>query len=185
MKINGARRLVASLALVGTLIALAIGSTSATASTQALKTSTVSTTSSAICDTGHVFFAKTKFVFHAGLAFGVFHRYIYKPFKAGAFKSGSPGRLKAGIKAALAAAFIYHELKLACKDANNSSLLRPLLAPLNLVVTGFSTLEAKLKGGKFNDATFKSGAALIDGLGKKSSGLGFSIPDLVTGFTGG
>jgi hypothetical protein len=25
-----------------------------------------------------------KFVLHAGLAFGAFHRYIYKPFKAGA-----------------------------------------------------------------------------------------------------
>jgi hypothetical protein len=132
-----------------------------------------------------VYFAKTKFVLHAGLAFGVFHRYIYKPFKSGAFKSGAPGRPAAAIRAALAAAFVYHELKLACKDANNSSLLRPLLAPLNLVVGSFNSLEATLKGGTFTDSTFTTAAGAIDGLAKQSSGIGLGIPDLVSGFSGG
>ena len=35
-------------------------------------------------------FAKTKFVLHAGLAFGAIHRYIYKPLRAGALHSGAP-----------------------------------------------------------------------------------------------
>lgn len=179
MRIQEASRLAATLVLVAALVVMAIGAAGATASTRAMRTSTP------VCDTGHVYFAKTKFVFHAGLAFGVFHRYIYKPFKAGAFRAGSPGRLKAGIKAALAALFVYHELKLACKDANNSSLLRPLLIPLNGAVGTFSSLEAKLKSGQFRDATFKSAAGAIDGLGKKSTGLGLSIPDLVSGFSGG
>jgi hypothetical protein len=172
-------RLVATLVLVCALVGLALGTSGASASTGALKTHY------AVCDTGHVYFAKTKFVFHAGLAFGVFHRYIYKPFKAGAFRSGSSGRVKAAIKAALAAAFVYHELKLACRDANNSSLLRPLLTPLNAGVGMFAALENKLKGGEFSDATFTSAASAVDGLGSKSSGLGLSIPDLVTGFSGG
>jgi hypothetical protein len=139
----------------------------------------------AVCDTGHVFFAKTKFVFHTGLAFGVFHHFIYKPFKDGAFKAGAPGRLKAGIKAALAAAFVYHELKLACKDANNSSLLRPLLTPLNLMVGLFTSLEAKLKGGSFSSTDFTSAASAVTGLGQKSSGLGLPITDIIAGFKGG
>jgi hypothetical protein len=170
------------LALVSLVLTLAVGASIApAASASPLRLASAS----AVCDTGHVYFAKTKFVLHAGLAFGVFHRYIYKPFKAGAFKSGSPGRLKAGIKAAIAAAFVYHELKLACKDANNSSLLRPLLAPLNLAVGAFSSLEAKLKGGSFTDSTLTGAAGAVDGLGKQSSGLGLHIPDLVAGFSGG
>ena len=172
------------LVLLGLLVALVLA-TSAGAAAGRTAQPAGSTSATAVCDTGHVYFAKTKFVFHAGLAFGVFHRYIYKPFRAGAFKSGSPGRLKSGIKAALAAAFVYHELKLACKEANNSSLLRPLLTPLNLVVGSFNSLEAKLKGGQFTDSTFTGAAGAIDGLGKRSTGLGLSIPDLVTGFSGG
>jgi hypothetical protein len=42
----------------------------------------------------NVHFAKTKFVLHAGLAFGAIHRYIYKPLRAGALRSGTPGRVK-------------------------------------------------------------------------------------------
>jgi hypothetical protein len=34
-------------------------------------------------------FAKTKFVLHAGLAFGAFHRYLYKPYQAGTFNKGA------------------------------------------------------------------------------------------------
>ena len=34
-------------------------------------------------------FAKTKFVLHAGLAFGAFHRYLYKPYKNHAFSKGN------------------------------------------------------------------------------------------------
>ena len=40
-------------------------------------------------------FAKTKFVLHTGLALGAFHRYIYKPWKAGKLKKGAGGRVVA------------------------------------------------------------------------------------------
>src|ERR1700761_1772165 len=48
-------------------------------------------------------FAKTKFTAHAALGFGAFHRYIYKPYRAGTFRSGAHGRLTTFAKAALAA----------------------------------------------------------------------------------
>src|ERR1700761_3508894 len=50
-------------------------------------------------------FAKTKFTAHAALGFGAFHRYIYKPYRAGTFRSGAHGRLTTFAKAALAALF--------------------------------------------------------------------------------
>ncbi len=173
-------RLLLFLAVLAAVAGLAASTAAAASSVPANNTIAAS-----VCDTGHVFFAKTKFVFHMGLAFGVFHRYIYKPFSTGAFKSGAPGRLKAALKAGVAALFVWHELKLACKDANNSSVLRPLLTPLNLMVTEFDKLAAKLKSGSFNPADLTGAASAVTSLGSQSSKLGLPITDLVTGFTGG
>lgn len=53
-------------------------SSDSAASTSAAKTTTASSPT-------HL--ATAKFVLHAGLAFGAFHRYIYKPLRAGAFTS--------------------------------------------------------------------------------------------------
>ncbi len=72
--------------------------------------------------THHVTLAKTKFVLHAGLAFGAFHHFIYKPFKAGGLHGF--GLIKAG----LAGLFAYHEIKLALLDAQSSPLLSRLLS---------------------------------------------------------
>jgi hypothetical protein len=58
-------------------------------------------------------FAKTKFLAHAALGFGAFHRYIYKPYRAGTFRSGAHGRIRAFIKATLAALFVKREIRLA------------------------------------------------------------------------
>src|SRR5205807_538341 len=45
-----------------------------------------SSTSGGTVSTSTTHLAKTKFVFHAGLAFGAFHHFVYKPFRAGDFK---------------------------------------------------------------------------------------------------
>ena len=67
-----------------------------------------------------IHFAKTKFVLHAGLAFGAFHRWIYKPFKAG--ELSHPFRHKlVFVKALAAGAFVLHEVKLAREDAAHSA----------------------------------------------------------------
>ena len=59
--------------------------------------------------TGSIHFAKTKFVLHVGLAFGAFHRYIWKPFRAGVFSRPLSHKL-ALAKAALATAFVIYYL---------------------------------------------------------------------------
>jgi hypothetical protein len=93
-------------------------------------------------------FAKTKFVAHAALGFGAFHRYIYKPYRAGTFRSGAHGRLLAFIKAALAALFIKREVRLASAAAQKSpALCKHIVAPLRTVSETVQAAVTKLKSG--------------------------------------
>ena len=95
-------------------------------------------------------FAKTKFVLHAGLAFGAFHHFIYKPYKAG--KLHGFGLVKAG----LAGLFAYHETKLALTAAQSSPLLSRLLSPLTALSDKLKALGATLKGGSVDTAAIES-----------------------------
>jgi hypothetical protein len=129
-------------------------------------------------DNGKVHFAKTKFVLHAGLAFGAFHRYIYKPLKAGAFQKGRQGRVKAFVKAAAAALFTYHEVKIALKDARSSKLLSKLVAPLTALQARFLALRSKLKNGTTDpSADINAANGEVDSVRGQSAGLGATIKD--------
>jgi hypothetical protein len=93
-------------------------------------------------------FAKTKFLLHAGLAFGAFHRYLYKPYQAGTFKSGAHGRIRAFLKSGLAALYIKREVRLASADvAANPTLCKAIGAPLRSIGDGIQAAVSKLKGG--------------------------------------
>jgi hypothetical protein len=96
--------------------------------------------------TGGVSFAKTKFVLHAGLAFGAFHHWIWKPFRAGDFQHPFSHKLTL-IKAGLAAAFTYHELKLALHDAQADPTLSKLVAPITALENRLHGVPAALKSG--------------------------------------
>jgi hypothetical protein len=127
----------------------------------------------------NIHFAKTKFVLHMGLAFGAFHRYIYKPLKSGAFKSGAPGRTKAFLKAAAAALFAAHELKLANADALSDEHLRPLAEKVDGLFKKLASLGGALKGGSLNPADILGSAGAVDTLAAASGGLGVGIKDVV------
>ena len=118
-------------------------SSSATASTPG------TTAAAAQCPTSNsTGFAKTKFVLHAGLAFGAFHRYLYKPLQAGTYKSGAHGRIRAFITAGLAALYIKREVRLAYGDVTaNPTLCKAIAAPLRSVGDDISAAVTKLKGG--------------------------------------
>jgi hypothetical protein len=125
--------------------------------------------------------AKTKFVLHAGLAFGAFHRYIYKPLKSGAFSGGILHHKLATLKAALAAAFAYHEVQLALADARSSKLLSKLLAPLLALQTRLGALRSGLRGGHADAGAIESANASA---GQVSS-AGQPVSDLPTPALGG
>jgi hypothetical protein len=130
----------------------------------------------------NIHFANTKFVLHVGLAFGAFHRYILKPLRAGALRSGAPGRLRVLAKGALAAAFIVHELRIAREDALSSNQLRPLLNKLDNLEARIRGLIPGLHSGAASGGQISSASNATSSLGSASSGIGMPIHDIAHAF---
>jgi hypothetical protein len=141
--------LVVSLTLLVLLAAGCKGSSTAAAGSGASATSVASASvAPASCPSHATGFAKTTFVAHAALGFGAFHRYIYNPYRAGAFRSGAHGRLAAFVKAGLAALFVKREVRLAYAAAQNSpALCKLIVSPLRTVSETVQAAVSKLKQG--------------------------------------
>jgi hypothetical protein len=132
----------------------------------------------------HVHFAKTKFVLHAGLAFGAFHRYIYKPFRSGGFTP--PLHHKAAIvKAGVAALFVYHEVKIALVDARSSPLLSKLVSPLTALQQKLNGLHHGLSAGHLDSGAISAANNAVSSIGSQSAHSGVSIRELATSKLGG
>ncbi|GAB04723.1 hypothetical protein M2359_004671 [Gordonia amarae] len=129
-------------------------------------------------------FAKTKFVTHAGLGFGAFHRYIYKPAKNGGFKKGADGRIKAFAKAGLAALFVKREVRLAAEDAKaNPTLCKAVAAPLKSISDKISDAVSKARNGDL--AGVEDVEKSVTGVMKSSKDQGDEItPDENADITG-
>lgn len=141
------------IAVLGVTLALVLagcGSSSSSSSSAGASSSAAPAAGSGTT-TNTVKLAKTKFVLHAGLAFGAFHRWIYKPVKAGYLAHPLNHKL-ALIKGGVAAAFVLHELKLALTDAQADPTLSKLVAPLTAVQDKLKSLPADLKSGNANPA---------------------------------
>ncbi|MEA2211103.1 MAG: hypothetical protein QOF83_1051 [Solirubrobacteraceae bacterium] len=164
------------------LVALVVGSSFLTVGC-ASSSSTNSAGAASATSTTHL--AKTKFLLHAGLAFGAFHRYIYKPLKTGAFSGGLFHHKLATLKAALAAAFAYHEVKLALTDARSSKILSRLLSPLLALQTRFHALVSGLRNGSVNSSAIQSANALTGRASQAGAKAGQNIKDLVPASPGG
>src|SRR5947209_10282051 len=122
-------------------------------------------------------FAKTKFALHAGLAFGAFHRYIYKPYKQGKFSGGLFRHKLATVKAVLAAGFAYHEVRLALNDARSSKILSTLLSPLLALQTKLSGLRSQLTSGNVNPDAITSANSDAGAISSQSASKGQPIQD--------
>jgi hypothetical protein len=153
------KRSVALIASLALLVFLAAGCKSSATSAASSSPSAATTAVATSCPSKATGFAKTKFIAHAGLGFGAFHRYIYKPYRAGTFRSGAHGRLTAFIKAGLAALFIKREIRLAGLAAQKSpALCKLILAPLRTVSETVQDAVTKLKGGDTSGITSVQGA---------------------------
>ena len=124
-----------------------------------------------------VHFAKTKFVLHVGLAFGAFHRYLYKPLKAGDF-SKPLSHKAAVVKAALATAFIVHELKIAYTDAQASPILTKLVSPITALKDKITAMVAGLKAGHHDPAQIKSAQSDVSAIASQAGAAGVPVKDL-------
>ena len=90
---------------------------------------------------------KTRLLADLGLTYGAFQRYLYKPYKAGAFQKGANGRTKALIKAGLATAAIVKLLSNASKNAAADPTLCKYVPNINNIKSSLSSLTGKVKDG--------------------------------------
>lgn len=132
-----------------------------------------------------VHFARTKFLLHTGLALGSAGRYILKPYRAGAFKQGAPGRRRALAKAAAAGAFAVNELRLARNAALSDDTLRPLAAKLVGVSGLASGLLPSLATGSLDPLKLAGLGASAAGVLTLAKKLGAPVTEQVPPTLGG
>jgi hypothetical protein len=174
-------RAIAALVLVTASCAVAgCGSSGSGTSSSSSSGSAIAGSSATTASVGHL--PTAKFVLHAGLAFGAFHHYIYKPFRAGTLLGGGLFRHKlALLKAGLAGLFAYHELKLALADAKASRILSKLLSPVTALAAKLAALGSSLKSGHVDSSSLGSANAGVSGIVSQAKQNGVSISDQVPG----
>jgi hypothetical protein len=121
-------------------------------------------------------FAKAKFIIHGALAYGAFHRYIYKPYKAGTFRQGADGRTAALVKGTAAGLFIATQLRAMRQDALSDDTLRPIANKIGLLVPAIAGLSAAMKGGNPDPTGVTDASSSFDGIIDAAKGVGIDIP---------
>ena len=120
---------------------------------------------------------KTRFLLHAGFAFGAFHRYIYGPLKSGGFSSGASSRTKTIVKAVAAGAFVLRELVEMDKFANADKTLCKIVPSISGVSAGATDLVSKLRSGSASTTDVTNAGSLFDNLQSQASTYGAQIKD--------
>jgi len=115
--------------------------------------------------------AKTRAAANAALAFGAFHRYLYKPYKAGTFQKGADGRKRALVKGGVAAVFIADQLR----RFKNNVLADPALCgaikgTLDTLIDKMSGLKGKLAAAVITGADVSSELDQDEGLFQQFAG---------------
>jgi hypothetical protein len=123
----------------------------------------------------HTAAAVTKFVLHAGIAYYVFDHYIWKPFKAGDLHGFTHAFTIA--KAAVAALFVYHEVKLMASDVKGSKTLSFLTAPIAAVITKLDSLKSAITGGNLNAVSTVDGS--LGSIQQQAGAKGVVIKEIV------
>jgi hypothetical protein len=116
---------------------------------------------------------KTRLLADLALTYGAFHRYLYKPYKAGAFSKGANGRTKAIIKAGLATAAIVKLLSNAKKNAEADPTLCKFVPNIDTIKASLSNLANKIRGGTATSSDADSTSSLFEQL---KNGTGFTPP---------
>lgn len=146
-------------------------SASPAASGSASQTASPSTGSCASAGTRKI--PKTRLLADLALTYGAFHRYLYKPYKAGSFRKGADGRIKAIIKAALASAAIIKLLSNARENAAADPTLCKYVPSIDSIKSSLSGLTGKIKDGTATGSDVDSTSSLFDQL---KNGTGFTPP---------
>ena len=161
--------------LFGGATACSSSSSSTQAATPASRTasSTASPSTASCASAGTRKIPKTRLLADLALTYGAFHRYLYKPYKAGAFHKGASGRTKAIIKAGLATAVIVKLLSNASKNAAADPILCKYVPSMDNIKASLSNLADKIKGGSATSSDADSTNSLFEQL---KNSTGFTAP---------
>ena len=161
--------------LFGGATACSSSSSSTQAATPASRTaSSIASPSTASCaSAGTRKIPKTRLLADLALTYGAFHRYLYKPYKAGAFHKGANGRTKAIIKAGLATAVIVKLLSNAKENAAADPTLCKYVPSMDNIKASLSNLADKIKGGSATSSDADSTNSLFEQL---KNSTGFTAP---------
>ena len=163
--------------LLGGATACGSSSSSTQAATPASQTAssaiTQTATPASCASAGTRKIPKTRLLADLALTYGAFHRYLYKPYKAGAFHKGASGRTAAIVKAGLASAAIIALLNSARKNAAADPTLCKFVPNIDNIKASLSNLAAKIKGGTATSSDADSTSSLFDQL---KNGTGFTPP---------
>jgi hypothetical protein len=165
---------IAAVILIVALVGCSSNKTHTAASTMRVRTTAV-----ACAQVGTKKLAKTRFLLHAGLGIGAFRHYVYTPFKAGKFNSGTKGRVKAMAIAGAAALFTLHQLKVAKGFAESDKTLCKLVAPIDKLTASLPSLGSGLKSGKLDSGGINSTATNVASLKGSATKLGAPITERV------
>lgn len=136
-------------------------------------TSTASPSAASCASVGTRKIPKTRLLADLALTYGAFHRYLYKPYKAGAFHKGAHGRIKAIIKAGLATAAIVKLLSNAEQNAAADPTLCKFVPNMGSIKASLTSLAAKIKGGTATASDADSTNSQFEQL---KNGTGFTPP---------
>ena len=154
--------------MFGGATACSSSGTSTNAATSASQSASAANASCAQAGTRKI--PKTRLLADLGLTYGAFQRYLYKPYKAGAFQKGANGRTKALIKAGLATAAIVKLLSNASKNAAADPTLCKYVPNINNIKSSLSSLAGKVKNGSAS-ATDIDGTSNLFGQLKSATGF--------------
>ena len=157
--------------MFGGVAACSSSGKSATAVTSASQSASAANASCAQAGTRKI--PKTRLLADLGLTYGAFQRYLYKPFKAGAFQKGANGRTKALIKAGLASAAIVKLLSNASKNAAADPTLCKYVPNIDNIKNSLSNLTGKVKNGSASPNEVDGTNNMFSQL---QNGSGFSLP---------
>lgn len=152
-------------------------------STSRTKSHSLRATSSKTTAKGHP--STNRFAHDAGLAFGAFHRWIYKPFKAGDFSHPQSHQAEVS-KAIGAATYVAKEVGLAQHDAASSKALSKLVPTLKAIATTINVLPSGLASKSPVAATVDAAAinyvnGKITSVEAAARAAGFPITEMTAG----
>ncbi len=119
--------------------------------------------------------AAAGFLHHAGLAFGIFHRQVYEPYRAGRLVFGHSKLVWAGAETATAVTL--REVTAAKQASQRAAGLRVLFFPLGALQVTLLGLEKQLRRGHTDATDIRSANSTILGIDRAASQSGLRIVD--------